>query len=204
MSGMRLQHRRERGLRFVRNPVGGLFGDHLDFCVLLHAVLVAVQPLDSRCRTGQALEHGYLAAFRQQSLGGVFARFHSDLVVIAADEGRVVLARISNRLAVELDDRDASVHGAFDRRRQRRRLERRNQKQIDFLRYEVVDLGRLCVYVAGAIGDLQGELLYVSDSGCQFLVDVLTIRLRVVGLGKADDEFAVLGASLDQRVGGLG
>ena len=156
--GMRLQHRGEGGLRLVRQPVGGLLGDDLDLRVALDAVLEAVQPLDRRRRARQALQHRDLAAVRQQRLGGIFARRLGDLVVVAADEGRVVLAGIADRLAVELDHRDAGVHRPLHRRGQRRRLERRDQQQVDLLGDEVVDLRGLRVHVAGAVGDLQREL----------------------------------------------
>ena len=143
-----LQHRGEGGLRLVGQPVGGLLGDDLDLRRSLDAVLEAVQPLDRRGRARQALEHRHLAAVRQQRLGGILAGRDGDLVVVAADEGRVVLARIADRLAVELDHRDAGVHRPLHRRGQRRRLEGRDQQEIDLLGDEVVDLAGLGVHVA--------------------------------------------------------
>ena len=137
-------------------------------------------------------------------LGGVFAGLQGDLVVVAADEGRVVLAGIADRLAVELDHRDAGIHGALHRRRQRRRLEGRDQQQVDLLGDEIVDLRGLRVDVAGAVGDLQRELRHFLGGRGQLVIDVLAIGLGIVGLRKADDELAVLRAGLDQRVGGLG
>ena len=87
--------------------------------------------------------------------GGVLAGLVGDLVVVAADERRVVLARLADGLAVELDHRNAGLHRARDGGRQRRGLERRDQQQIDLLGDEIVDLRGLRVVVAGAVGDLQ-------------------------------------------------
>ena len=56
------QHGGERRLCFIRQPVCRLFCHDLDFRIGLHAILEAVKPLDCRCRTRQALQHGGLAA----------------------------------------------------------------------------------------------------------------------------------------------
>ena len=85
---MGLQHRGERGLGLVRQPVGGLLGDDLDLRIGLDAGLEAVEPLDRRSRARQPLEHRDLAALRKELVGDVFAGLLGDLEIVAADEGR--------------------------------------------------------------------------------------------------------------------
>ena len=136
---------------------------------------------------------------RQELVGDVFARLLGDLEIVAADEGRIILAGIADRLAIELDDRNAGFRGPRDDWRQRRGLEGRDQDQIDLLGDEVVHLRSLRVHVAGPVGDLQCELRHFLRRGGQFVVDVLTVRLGVVGLRKADHILSVLAALLDQR-----
>ena len=171
------------------------------FGVGLHAVLEAVEPFDRRRRARQAFEHRDLAAVGQELVGDILAGFLGDLEIVAADEGRVVLAGLAERLAVELDDRNARLHRAGDDRRQRRRLERRDQDEVDLLGDEIVHLRGLRVHVAGAVGDLKRELRNLRRRRGQFVVDVLPVGLGVVGLREADDELAVLAAFLDERRG---
>jgi hypothetical protein len=100
-----------------------------------------------------------------------------------------------------VDHRNAGFHRPRDHRGQRRRLERRDQDQIDFLGDEIVHLRGLRIHVAGAVGDLQRELRDLLGRRGQFVVDVLTVGLSIVGLRKADDVIAVLAAVLDEGRG---
>jgi hypothetical protein len=84
-----------------------------------------------------------------------------------------------------------------DDRGQRRGFERRDQNQVDLLGDEIVHLRGLGIHVAGAVGDLQRELRNLLGRRGQFVVDVLTVGLGVVGLREADDVIAVLAAVLD-------
>ena len=198
MFGMGLQHRGEGGLRLVRQPVGGLLGDDLDLRVGLDAVLEAVEPLDRRRRARQAFEHRDLAALGQKLVGDILAGLLGDLEIVAADEGRVVLAGIADGLAVELDDRNAGLHRAGDDGGQRRGLERRDQDEIDLLGDEIVHLRGLGVHIAGAVGDLQRELRDLLGRRGQFVIDVLAVGLGVVGLREADHVLVVLAAGLGE------
>ena len=198
---MGLQHGGEGGLGFVRQPVGRLLGDDLDLRIGLDAILEAVEAFDRGRRARQAFQHRDLAAVLQELVGHVLPGFLGDLEIVAADEGRVVLAGIADRLAVEFDHRNAGLHRARDDRGERRGLEGRDQDEIDLLGDEIVHLRGLGVHVAGAVGDLERELRHLRRRRSQFVIDMRAIGLGVVGLREADDEFAVLAAVLDERRG---
>ena len=156
--------------------------------ILAFSLTPSLKPL-SRSTAGVELGRPSSTATSPPSGSSVLAVYLpasiGDLVIVAADEGRVVLAGIADRLAVELDHGNAGIHRPLDGRRQRRRLERRDQEQVDLLGDEVVDLRGLRVHVAGAVGDLQGELRDLLGRGGQFVVDVLAIGLGVVGLARS-------------------
>ena len=156
------------------------------FGVLLDAVLEAVEPLDGRGRARQALEHRDLAAVRQQRLGGVFAGLQGDLVVVAADEGRVVLAGIADRLAVELDHRECrrpspasppGVSGAASNG------EISSRSTFWVMKLSTCEVCVLTLPAPSAICRVNcGTCL---GGGGQFVVDVLAIGLGVVGLARS-------------------
>ena len=78
----------------------GWDGHELDLGIRGDPLLEAVEALDGRRRARQPFENRGLAAIRHQGLGGPLSGFLGDLAVVAAHEGRVVVA---HRLAVELE-----------------------------------------------------------------------------------------------------
>ncbi len=122
----------------------------------------------------------------------------ADLAVVGADEGRV---RVALDRAVEHDHRDALLVDPAHDRRQRLRLVRRDDQEVDLLAQEVLDVGDLLgvVLLRVGVGDLDvGEALRRRR---HVRVHRHAPRLAQVALREADQVLAGLRLAATGRPG---
>src|SRR5665213_1910737 len=121
------------------------------------------------------------AKFLDNPLAGRFA----NLLVVSADEASVFVAE---HAAIENDDRDARLHGARDRLRQRLRFLGADDEKIDLGADEFIDVRPLFKRVVLGVLENNFEFRMLGGGGADVLVHLHAPRLAEVALRHADGE----------------
>ena len=121
-----------------------------------------------------------------QALADVVAGADAHAVVVTGDVGPVGLR--GGEDAVEVDDRDAGLHGLLGDLGQGLALEGQDDQGVDAGVDQRLDLGDLLVDVVGALGDLQGHVVVLVGSGLCVLGDGRDPAVVGCGGGEADGD----------------
>jgi hypothetical protein len=129
-------------------------------------------------------------------LADPLARFATDLLVVAADEGRELLPV---DLTIEDDHGDALLERLGDGFRERRRFLGADDEEVDALRHELTDLRALRQRIVLRVLEDELEVGVRLRRRREVLVHLHAPRLAEVALADADDPRVLLGARVPGR-----
>ena len=171
----------QRILRAVARRVAERPPEHLDgsrihhFCEGLAAFLAGIA-------LGHQLQHARVALLLIQQRKHRSTGLLADLLVVRADEERIVVALDR---AVEHDDRQLRIHVADDRD-QLIHVRRRDDQQIDAVFQQAADILLLLLIATGSIGEDEPDVFIFFRFGFQLLLEHQPPLLAEVGQRDAD------------------